>query len=75
MAYLKAPAGAFLLVELETDLDPQQVAGVFRIVSRLAGVSAACDLATIPLELLDERVLLHMEPDERRAWERATRKK
>lgn len=69
MAQLVAPMGVFLIVELDPAVRPEQVKLIFRMVARLPGVSAVADLATVPLELLAERVLLHLTPEEQRMWQ------
>lgn len=74
MAEQKAPTGAFLLLELELDVTPKMVTAIFAFTTRLPGVRAACDLSLVPLELLNERILLRLGPEDQRAWERATQK-
>ena len=73
MAELKAPAGAFLVLELEADITSSQVTALFRITTRLLGVRSCSDLACWPVEYLQERVLLRLSPDEQRTWRRATK--
>lgn len=74
MVELKAPTGAFLLLELEP-LTPREVTEIFARLARQWGVRSVCDLATIPIELLHERVLLRLSPEEQQVWARATQKK
>lgn len=71
MTELQAPTGRFILVEFERGIPAAQVTGLFRIISRLDGVAAACDLALVSMELLQERVLLQLDEADRRAWKRA----
>ncbi len=73
MAELKAPSGAFLLLELEPGVSPEQVRALFHITVRLAGVQSCSDLSMVPVELLNERVLMRLSPAEQRAWKRATK--
>jgi hypothetical protein len=73
MAEAKAPGGAFLLLELESGLGVSRVAGIFHNVTLLPGVKSVADLSTIPMELLQERVLLRLDPTELQVWLKATK--
>lgn len=64
MAELRAPSGVFLLVELEPGLDRSRVNGIFHNVALLPGVHCVSDLAGMPLVFLEERILLHLDPED-----------
>jgi hypothetical protein len=74
MPELQAPLGAFFLVELDPGLHPSRVEGLYCNITDLPGVRSCADLACISIELLNEKVLMRLTPDEQKAWARATRK-
>ncbi len=73
MAEVKAPIGAFLLLELEPGLHASRLAGLYHNVTLLPGVRSCSDLSLVPMELLQERILMRLSPEEMQVWLKATR--
>lgn len=52
------------MIELREGVDPSWVAVLFAHISRLDGVDSVCDLAVMPLEFLEDRILLRLDPND-----------
>lgn len=58
----RVPTGRFLLVQLEPDLHPSRITGIYCRIVQTPGVVSCEDLALRSFELLASEVLLEVQP-------------